>query len=80
MVNMANEEFIERCKKVDALSKYFIDGECSIEHSIYFLNQWCKNKEFKDYHPESTNLLLLDNILFLIPKENGKAIRLIKAN
>ena len=78
MVNMVN--FIESNKKIDALYEYFSNGKCSREQYIYFLNQWNKNEELRDYHPEFTNLLLLDNILFLIPKENGKAIRLIKAN
>ena len=79
-MDLTVEEYTEILKKTDALAALFINGECTLEQGTYFLSAWIEHEELKYYQPEDVNLMLSDNILFLIPKENGKAIRLIKAN
>ena len=79
-MNLTVEEYIDILKRTDALAALFMGGKCTLEQGIYFLSTWIEHEELKNYQPEDVNLMFSNDVLFLIPKENGKAIRLIKAN
>ncbi len=79
-MDLTLEEYTEVLKKADKLQAFLLNGKITIEQGTCFLSTWIEHEELKHYKPEDTNLSYINGILFLIPKENGKAIRLIKAN
>jgi hypothetical protein len=79
-MNLTLEEYAEILKKTGELATFLLNGKITVEQGACFLSTWINNEELKHYKSEDTNLSYINGILFLIPKENGKAIRLIKAN
>lgn len=79
-MDLTLEEYTEILKKVDKLAAFLLNGEITVEQGACFLSTWINHEELKHYKSENTHLSYINGILFLIPKENGKAIRLIKAN
>ena len=79
-MDLTLKEYMELLKKTDAMGELLFYGKCTFEQCTHFLSTWTEHEELRHYQPEDVNLMFSNNILFLIPKENGKAIRLIKAN
>jgi hypothetical protein len=57
---------------------------CEIDYSnedyfISWLTQWDEDSEYSTYNAEDVEILTIDNMLFLIPKEGRKPIKLIIA-
>lgn len=44
-----------------------------------WIRKWNEEPEYTIYNAEEVDLLIHENMLFLIPKENGKPIRIIIA-
>ena len=44
-----------------------------------WLTQWEEKPAYNVYNINDVNLLVIDNMLYLIPKENNKPIKVIKA-
>ena len=51
----------------------------NIDYLQSWWKQWCFSEEYADYNGEETELFAKDNMLFLIPKEDRKPIKLIIA-
>lgn len=51
----------------------------NIDYLQSWWEQWCFSEEYADYNGEETDLFVVDNMLFLIPKEDKKPIKLIIA-
>lgn len=49
------------------------------ENMASMLKQWRFNSEYIPYFPDETELLILEDRMFLIPKEDKKPIKLIIA-
>jgi hypothetical protein len=79
-MDLTIKEYAEILKKTGELAMFLLNGEITVEQGACFLSTWTNHEELKHYKSEDINLSCINGILFLIPKENGKAIRLIKAN
>ena len=67
----------EFCNK---MNKLMCEIDCSNEdYFISWLTQWDEDLEYSIYKAEYVETLTIDNMLFLIPKENRKPIKLIIA-
>ena len=51
----------------------------NIDYLQSWWKQWCFSEEYTDYNGEETELFVKDNMLFLIPKQDRKPIKVIIA-
>ena len=62
-------------QKITDLTK----GTDNIDYLHSWWEQWCFSEKYSDYNGEETELLAIDNMLFLIPKEEKLKIMLYLA-
>lgn len=77
-----NELWPQACEMNDRWWKILSTGYHYYEHTELthsWCKQWCENPEYNQYNADDVELLARDNMLYLIPKEDRKPIKVIIA-